>query len=552
MSKLDEVLNLARTKGYFWPAYDIYGGVSGFYVLGPYGIMLAEGITSLWRQLFVRPMGFLEIDAPSVTPYRVLKSSGHVDNFKDPMAECSNCHNKYRADNLLSEAGGEVSESASPEAMQLALNDGHIRCPNCGSVDWVVKPFMTMFCTDIGPYENSEGFLRPETAQGIFVEFQRLLSLNRGKLPMGVGQAGRGFRNEISPRQSIIRLREFHMLEVELFIDPAAKASVDRASDRKLPILHEAILSAGSAESDHLTLVEALDKGVVKNEWLGMFMQLSFELLCNLGVPVEKQRFREKLKGERAHYSAQTFDHEVFIDEVGWLEVAGHAYRTDYDLKSHMKGSGQDMTVSIDLESPIRVQKKKVSFRIEALKAQCPGSWQSILAGEYMLEAGEVLVNGSPIDKSVYTITDTVEDVKVRKVLPHVVEPSFGLERLMLACMYFAYQKKEDRVILSIPGRLIKRMAAVFPLLSKPDLAQRAKEVREKLVNAGIDVIYDDAGSIGRRYARVDEAGVPIAITIDHQTLEDGTVTVRNRDTWDQVRKKEDQLIQFMDSLGLY
>ncbi|MDG7046140.1 MAG: glycine--tRNA ligase [Nitrososphaerota archaeon] len=552
MSKLDEVLNLAKTKGYFWPAYDVYGGSSGFYVLGPYGVILTDGITSLWRQLFVRPMGFLEIDAPSVTPYKVLKSSGHVDNFKDPMAECSNCHNKYRADNLLSEAGKEVSESASPEVMQLALNDAHIRCPNCGFTNWVVKPFMTMFSTNIGPYENSEGFLRPETAQGIFVEFQRLLSLNRGKLPMGVSQAGRGFRNEISPRQSIIRLREFHMLEVELFIDPAAKVSVIHPSEKRLPILHEAILSAGRAEPDHLTLVEALDKGIVKNEWLGMFMQLSLELLCNLGVPVERQRFREKLKGERAHYSAQTFDHEVFIEEVGWLEVAGHAYRTDYDLKSHMKGSGQDMTVSVDLESPISVPKKKVNFRIDALKLRYPESWQGILAGGYRLDENGVLFNGTPIDRDVYTINETVEVVKVRKIIPHVVEPSFGLERLMLACMYFAYQKKDDRIVLSVPGGVIKRVAAVFPLLSKPELTLRAQEVRERLLKAGIDVIYDDSGSIGRRYARVDEAGVPIAITIDHQSLEDGTVTVRNRDTWEQVRKPEDQLVSFMESLSLY
>ncbi len=541
MDKLTEVLNIAKSKGYFWPSYEIYGGVSGFYTLGPMGTMVARDIMDLWRSYFVRPQGFLEIDTPDIMPARVLKASGHVDNFKDPMAECRKCGSKYRADHLLRDAGIQVSESAGVDQMSELLNSNKVKCPNCGATEWSVKQFLNMFETNIGPYAEAKGYLRPETAQGIFVEFKSLIDLNRGKVPMGVAQIGKGFRNEISPRQSMIRLREFHMMEVELFMDPQEEGAPGLDESVKMPLLHEGVMGSGNPEP--VSPAEAYRRGIVKSAWLAYFLQQSFRFLMALGVPASKQRFLEKLAGERAHYSAQTFDHEVLFDEMGWTEVAGLAYRTDYDLKSHSRETGQELVV---IEKRAVSTRKRVTLNEDEIKRN-HAEWERMREPE--IRADGVYAAGIKLSPNEYKIIEEVEREEVRKFVPHVVEPSFGLDRLLLTTVYFAYGKREGRNILSLPRELLKNVVAVLPLVAKDEMVSKALEIKGRLEGSGYFVLFDEKGYIGKRYARLDEAGIPRAITVDGQTLEDGTVTVRDRDTWNQERVRvEDLLLQVRSS----
>ncbi|MGC8569254.1 MAG: glycine--tRNA ligase [Nitrososphaeria archaeon] len=543
MSKLDDVLSLAKSKGYFWPSFEIYGGVSGFYTFGPMGITLMNGIQDLWRHLFKVRFGFIELSAPNIMPYQVLKASGHVDNFKDPMAECRKCGFKYRADHLLKESGIQVSEGAGAEELESILNSSRVRCPKCGGTEWSVKLYLNMFETNIGPYANSKGFLRPETAQGIFVEFNQLYSYSREKLPMGVVQIGPGFRNEISPRQGLIRLREFHMMELELFFDPEDEQAPELPEDDRLMLLHEKVRESGVPEA--LTPKEAYERGIIRTRWMAYFLYLSKKFLNALGVPDDRQRFYEKVGAERAHYSAQTFDHEVLIDELGWIEVAGFAYRTDYDLKSHMSASGTEMYA---VKRRVISTKQSVMINRDELKKR--ENWQQLINLQPEVRDDGVYLGDVKLREGEYRIIQEVEREEIRKFVPHVVEPSFGLDRLMLVTLYYAYGKREGRNVLSIPKHLLGNLVAVLPLVTKEELTSKALEVREVLLRSGFEVVYDDRGYIGKRYARLDEAGVPFAVTIDSQTLQDDTVTVRDRDTWAQTRVKISELATYLREMA--
>lgn len=543
------VVELAKRRGFFWAAYEIYGGAGGFYVLGDLGVKVKERIADLWRRMFVSPYGFLMIDAPTIAPHVVFKASGHVDNFKDPMAECVTCGRKYRADHLLKDSGISITEGAPISELEGLLNGNGVKCPECGSAKWRAKPFLTMFETRIGPYSDDIGFLRPETAQNMFVEFKRVFEISRGKLPLGIAQIGRGFRNEISPRQAMIRLREFNMMELELFIDPESKCPyVELVSEEELPIVTEDMAARGELRPRLVKVGEALSNGLIVNDWLAYFLVVSKKFLVALGVPEEYQRFHGKPEGERAHYSSQTFDHEVLIPGLGWVEVAGLSYRTDFDLRAHIRHSRRDLSVSIPLQQP--VERKIVSWRVRdpkevgsvlgdkagrlleiVEKHKHDENLPEIIKDELSIEANHLLVRE---ERSV------VEHTK--RIVPHVVEPSYGLERLIVASLAWAYRVKEERVVLSLPPYIAPIQAAVFPLVTKDGLPEKAKMVATTLREEGFEVYYDETGSIGRRYARADEIGVPYAVTIDYQTLRDDTVTIRFRDTWEQRRVEVKEL----------
>lgn len=547
-SKADKLAELARRRGFFWQAMEIYGGVSGFVSFGELGVKLKNKIIELWRDYFIHKHGFTEVDTPLISPYIVFEASGHVGSFKDPVTECLRCHKKFRADHLLMEFNRKISEGMSIEDMEKEINKGDVNCPECGNTKWSVGYFLTMFRTTIGPYSESEGFMRPETAQGMFTEFKRIYEINRGKIPLGVAQIGKAFRNEISPRQGVIRLREFSMMEIELFFDPLNPKCpfLSKVEDEELRILPEDLVEKGIEEPIKISVKGALSKGIIKQEWLAYFMVLSKKFLTKLGLPEDKQRFHAKLPSERAHYSAQTYDHEVLLDKFGWVEVAGHAYRTDYDLSSHMKKSSVDLSISVPLEEPIKVKNLKMNINVKKIKETFSEKFNDIMEKlkkmnpedvKREIEASEaVVVEGLKLPKEVIEFVDVEEEVKVRRFIPHVVEPSFGIERLVYATLEHAYMEKEDRTILRIPPYLAPIQAAVFPLVSRERLQEKSIAVWEDLRRKGIDAIYDDSGSIGRRYARADEIGVPFAITIDYQTLDDDTVTVRDRDTWEQKR----------------
>jgi glycyl-tRNA synthetase len=548
---VDDVMELALRRGFFWPAYLPYGGAAGLYVLGNLGVKLTSNISQMWREFFITPYNFVEVDTPSLVPANVLEASGHVSNFKDPMAECGNCHRRYRADHLLKESGSDIGEGASLEEMERTLNGEKVKCPQCSSVNWSVKPFLTMFETKLGPYTDSVGYLRPETAQGTFVEFRRILETERERMPLGVAQVGRGFRNEISPRQGIIRLRELHMMELELFFDPEEQHCpyLSELNDgATMRILTGEARVRGETVPREISVIEALKEGLVKLEWLAYLMHRSELFVEALGVPHKSIRYVEKLREERAHYSAQTFDLEVEMGELGWVEVAGLAYRTDFDLRSHMAKTGVDLTASVQLPQPVRRKVRKWNINVEKVKKLYPKDWKQIMKEISSLKNREGdppgSISGFTLDASVFDIRDVEEVTNVRKFIPHVVEPAFGVERLMLASLIHAYSFKEDRVVLRLPRRVAPIDAAVFPLVSKDAMIKDAIEIAKKLRDNGLSVFYDESGAIGRRYARADEVGIPFAVTVDGQTEQDGTVTLRDRDSWIQVRVPKNELVK--------
>jgi len=462
--KYEIISEMAKRRGYFWPSYEIYGGISGFLTFGPLGSLLKKRLEDKFRRFYLQPLAILEIETSVIMPGNVLEASGHVENFKEPTVECVKCQRKFRADHLLQEFGKMTdteTEKLTLQAVMDELKNRNIRCPECGGTFSKAEQFMTMFTTTIGPYS-----------------FKRIFESARGRLPLGVAQIGRVLRNEISPRQGPIRLREFTIIDIEFFLDPEDKKCLvlkDVENETLRLVLAENKMK-DNTEPVTVTVKEAVSKGIIKEEWQAYFMALAKRFLVELGVPEEQQRFIEKLEWERAHYSVQGFDQEVYLERWGWTEVSGHNYRTDYDLSRHMKASGVDLTAFKESES------------------------------------------GG------------------RRFVPHVIEPSFGLDRLAYVALEYAYTKRNKRTLLSLSRDLAPIQMSVFPLVNKDGLVEKADEVYHRLTNEGFTVDWDSSGSIGRRYARADEVGTPLGITIDYTTLEDGTVTLRDRDSWKQVR----------------
>ncbi|UCF45579.1 MAG: glycine--tRNA ligase [Candidatus Bathyarchaeota archaeon] len=542
---------IARRRGFFWQSYEIYGGVGGFVTYGPLGAKLKQNIERKIRELFVNKLGILEIESSVIAPRKVFEASGHVNHFKEPMIECSKCNKRFRADHLLQEytkISATETEKMSLEEIKQAIEKNAITCPECGGIFNPPKQFLTMFETTIGPYSAATGYGRPEAAQGIFVEFSRLYKMAREKLPFGVIQIGHALRNEISPRQGLMRLREFTIADLEFFFDPEMPCChllKDVESETLTLVLSEK-RAKGSEEAISVTVKEALEQKIVSSEWQVFFMAIAKKLLTEIGVPPENQRFIEKLPWEKAHYATQCFDQEVYVDRWGWVEVSGHAYRTDYDLASHMKASGADLCVYKEYETPVE-QKQVVlkpvmakmgpAFKAEAtkvadllLKASAEEVATSLEKnGYYMVENYRILPNH--VD---FSCQETV--VRGKRFIPHVVEPSFGSDRLVYVTLEYAYHVKDDRVLMSFPRTIAPTQIGVYPLVSKDGLVEKAEEMHKLLVNEGFTAEFDETGSIGRRYARADEAGVPLGITIDYDTMSDGTVTIRNRDSWQQVR----------------
>jgi glycyl-tRNA synthetase len=422
---LDDVVSLAKRRGFIFPGSEIYGGLAGTYDYGPLGVKLKHNIQNLWWSSFVSDWDDMyPMDAAILMNQKVWQASGHVTGFNDPMVECSNCHSRLRQDYVEGK-----------------------KCPVCGKEGTLSEPkqFNMMFKTSIGPIDNEDSisYLRPETAQGMFVNFKNILDTVQPNLPFGIAQIGKAFRNEISPRDFLFRLREMEQMEIEYFVE----------SDK----WEEAF--------------EAWRKGT-----------LSF--FKKVGLPESMVHEHEIPEEDRAHYSKRTIDF-YFDYPFRSDEVAGLAYRTDYDLKKHQEKSGTNM-----------------QYR--------------------------------PKDGS-------------KPFLPHVIEPSIGLDRLVLASLCAAYsedkQGGEKRVYLKFPVDTAPVKVAVFPLLkNKPELVKKAREVYETLKKEHGAVMWDDNGNIGKRYRRQDEIGTPYCVTIDFQTLDDDTVTIRNRDTTEQTRHKSDAL----------
>ena len=565
--KYEAIREIARRRGFFWPSYEIYGGVSGFMTYGPLGSLLKRRIETKFRKFFIEPFNILEIESSIITPGRVFDASGHVKAFQEPMAECSKCGRKFRADHLLQEQAGmsdTQTEKLNLDEIASEIEIHSIKCPECHGALLQPKHFMTMFSTTIGPYSEAVGYGRPEAAQGIFVEFRRLYEAAREKLPFGVVQIGHVLRNEISPRQGPIRLREFTIADIEFFFDPKEPQCpmINEVGEENLRLVTAFRKRESDCEPIKTDIRKALREGLIKTEWQAFFMVLAKRFLNDLGVPDDKQRFIEKLEWERAHYSTQGYDQEIFLDRWGWTEVSGHNCRTDYDLQQHMRHSGVDMHVFKEYEKPV-ITKKLV---VEPIQAEIGPTFRkdSSKVVEALLKASARDVEKSLKEKGYYmagsfriqsrhvNIVQRKTEEKGRRYIPHVVEPSFGVDRLVYIALEFAYDKCENRNLLRFPRELAPIQVAVFPLVTKDCLPERACDLHKMIMESGFLVEYDEAGSIGRRYARADEAGIPLCITVDYQTLEDETATLRDRDSWAQIRKKVQELPEYLNSYFAY
>ncbi|MDP2765944.1 MAG: glycine--tRNA ligase, partial [Candidatus Methanoperedens sp.] len=544
-------------RGFIWNSFELYGGTAGFYDYGPLGAMLKRRVENIWRDIFVINEGYYEIESPTIGIENVFIASGHVGGFSDPLTECQKCNEAFRADHLVKDVV-DNPDTMSADELSEVITKNNIKCPECGGRLGKVYEFNLMFRTSIGPGGKRMGYLRPETAQGMFVDFPRLLKFYRDQLPFGTTQIGKAYRNEISPRQGVIRLREFTQAEAEIFIDPRDKThpKFKEVADIVLNLYSQEGQAAG--ESRKMTLGEAVKKGIIAHEFLGYCLALTYKYLMRVGVSPEKLRFRQHMKDEMAHYAADCWDAEILSERFGWVEVVGIADRTDYDLKAHARQSETDLAVYVPYDKPKKIErfaikpnmgligprfKGKASAVVNALKALKPEE----VSGEFI----ELTIDGEKIkiEKDAVAFETVSEEVHGENIIPHVIEPSFGIDRIIYSILEHSYFEEEagtgkdeiegedeKRIVLRLPPEVAPVQAAVLPLLTREELIKPANEIVKKLRSKGILIAYDDSGTIGRRYRRNDEIGTPYSITVDYQTLEDGTVTIRHRDTMEQVR----------------
>ena len=545
-SKINDV---AKRRGFYWTSYDIYGGLGGFYDYGPLGSLMKKNLQDLWLKEFVYHDGLIFVDTPVIGPEAVYRASGHLDKFTDYMVRCKSCGHAFRVDELIEEYV-ETPDALSPDEIEKVIKTYNIKCPDCGGELGRVEEFHLMFSTSIGL--GKKGFLRPETAQGIFVNFPNLYRINREKLPMGVAQIGRAFRNEISPRQGMLRLREFNMAEIELFVDPESGYKWHEIPERMLHILKR------DGTDMMISSVEACKKEIV-NCYISYYMARIVDFLQKLGIDLEKVRFREHHPEELAHYSRETWDCEIHISK-GWVEVIGISYRGAYDLSHHMEYSGQDMRAFRRYQDEKNVRIERIVPRMEILGPMFKGNAQKIAK---VLEDMEIEGDKKPLEIEVegkkYRIpVDAydliVEDIKVsgERFIPHVIEPSFGIDRLFYAILEHSYYEREDSgyKVLRLEPVVAPVKTGVFPLMAKDGLDDLAKKILNLLREKGVNSYYDESGSIGRRYARADEIGTPFCITVDYQSLQDSTVTLRERDGTEQVRIRIDDLPETLINLS--
>ncbi|KAK9846036.1 hypothetical protein WJX84_001354 [Apatococcus fuscideae] len=520
----DAVKTVLERRLFYIPSFEIYGSVAGFYDYGPPGCALKQNFTQFWRQHFVLEESMLEVECPAVTPEVVLKASGHVDRFTDLMVTdvvTGDCH---RADHLL-EAALQALLDGKPKPLDTqerqavhhllatveelnvkqlgdALEQYGVKAPETNNDISRPFPFNLMFKTSIGPRGDQVGYLRPETAQGIFVNFRHLLYSNGGKLPFAAAQIGQSFRNEISPRAGLLRVREFTQAEIEHFCNPDAKDHPKFQSiAREQPLLFSRALQMSEEKQPQaMQLGDAVSQSIIANQTLAYFIGRTYLFLLRVGINPKRLRFRQHLANEMAHYAEDCWDAEVECS-YGWVECVGLADRSAYDLRAHATKSKTDMS-----------------------------AYEPFPDGSRMVD---VLV--AAVDKR-----EEKKKLTGRNFVPSVIEPSFGVGRIIYCMFEHCYATRkgdEKRSLFHFKPIVAPVKATVFPLFAQPTFIDQAQAVAALLTAAGLSTIVDSTGaSIGKRYARTDEIGVPFAVTVDHQTLEDSTVTVRDRDSTTQVR----------------
>jgi glycyl-tRNA synthetase len=492
MLSIDEMYTFCKKKGFVYPNSEIYGGLAGFFDYGPLGVELKNNIKQSWWRTFVHNReDVVGIDGSIITNPKVWEASGHVGGFADILIECSKCKERFRADVLIEDVLKISADGMKELDIDKKITENKIRCPRCKGELGKASRFNLMFKTFVGPKETNESiaYLRPETAQLIFVNFRQVYDTSRLKLPFGIAQIGKAFRNEISPRNFLFRCREFEQMEIEYFIRPKQECPYIKEAENHKLLVYSAEMQEKSKEPKEMTIKDALKNKVIKSEWHGYWLATVHKWFIDLGAKPENFRIRQHRKDELAHYSTDCWDLEYNFP-FGWKELEGIADRGDFDLQQHIKHSKKDLSI--------------------------------------------------------------FDEETKQRIVPHVIaEPSLGVDRAFLVFMYDAYDddKKRENVVLHLNPKLAPVKIAVFPLVSnREDLMNLAKEVYENLKEEYF-CVFDKSGSIGRRYARNDEIGTPVTITVDEQSLKDKTVTARDRNTTEQVRIKIKDLREIMGKI---
>ena len=554
----ETLVELAKRRGFFFQTSEPYGGVAGFYTFGPQGAALKHNLEAAWRERFTVAEGNHEIEAPTIMPEPVFRASGHLDTFDDMLVECPACGESHRADHLVEDyTDVEEAEALPIEEIERIVRENDVGCPTCGTslAGEPVVDFNLMFRTNIGPGESDPGYLRPETAQGIFADFPRIKEYARNTLPFGVTQIGPAYRNEISPRGGLLRLRELHQAELEQFVDPERdEPPIEDVADVTLPLFSGERQERGEGHQE-LTVREAVEAGVVAEPWIAYFLGVAKRWYERVGVDMERFRYRQHLPAELSHYSSDCWDAEAEV-HGDWIELAGFAYRGDYDLSKHGAYADDDFTVFRQYDEPVTVERPTVDPDMSHLGPEFGDRAEAVVEALEDLAArdpdafdGEsvtVAVDDEEVSVPVAATGFTVEAVTEHgeHVTPHVVEPSFGVDRLVYTVLAHAHREDEvagePRTYLAMEPAVAPTFVGVFPL--RDDLADRATALTDALRERGLAATYDDSGSIGRRYRRQDEVGTPFCVTLDEQTAADDTVTVRERDSTEQVRVALDEL----------
>jgi len=594
-SKIDfpreKFMRLMTQRFFIAPSFEIYGGIAGLYDLGPPGTAIKANLLNLWRQHFVITENMLEVDCTSVTPEPVLVTSGHVAKFADLMVKDLKTGGCYRADHLLEQHLENLltkkdidakkadeyktvmaqADAYSKEEMGELLKKYFVKAPDTQNDLSDPEPFNLMFQTQIGPTGQIKGYLRPETAQGIFVNFKRLLEYNGGKLPFGSAQIGQAFRNEIAPRSGLLRVREFTLAEIEHFVNPNDKSHPKfEAISSQILVLFPRDLQTTTKATVELTVGEAVKKGIINNETLGYFIVRTYLFLTAAGIKKDRLRFRQHLKDEMAHYAADCWDAEIQTS-YGWVECVGIADRSAFDLSAHSGATKQPLTAYVEFPDGPRVvdfvevnvdksligkaYKKPGQNLIKYLTELDNDAACKLMDTLAAKESTKVVLGKEEFEltNKMVSFKKTSKKVQGHHITPGVIEPSFGIGRILYSILehsYYCRKTDEQRQVIGIPPALAPVKVSVFPLIQKGPIVTYIPKIVAALTEAGLSHKVDDTGSsIGRRYSRTDEVGIPFAITIDGETPTSDTVTVRERDTTAQVRVKTGEVAQVIQAL---
>ena len=488
--KVDDTVNtfnsLVKRRGFIWgPSPEIYGGLAGFYSYGPAGMALKNNILNLFRRE-LRYFGFGEVECPTIMPEIVWSASGHLERFIDPVLKCKNCSTIYRVDKFLQENLPDLMiDGLSTEEMEKLISKHELNCPKCESAFSKIEEYNLMLKTSVG--NNVTAYLRPETATTTYLLFNRLDQDARRQYPIKVFQFGKAYRNEISPRQGVLRMRAFDQFELQMFISKHQEMEFEDFEEIKhstLPLLDWKLQEKGIGKPKSVSLDTAISDKILKKPAYAYCLYIGYYLTKILGIPENVIRLRQHSINERAHYADDAWDLEIKTRQFGWVEICGIHDRTDYDLRRHGEFSKQNFEVSMG------------------------------------------------------------DDPKIKEV-PQVLEIAFGIDRILYTLLETSFNVEEGRIILKLNPILAPNTVAVFPLVrNKENIRNLALNIHRELLKNRIGSFFDAAGSIGKRYRRQDELGTKWCITIDYESLEDNTVTIRERDSMEQTRIKISNLSQ--------